>query len=271
MQSQAKKNQISHNYVASPLAIVLQATNHPCDDEAFSLLSDLGIDNDFAQSTEERTLGVVTRTGKPTFRAHLHEDPADRVLKVVLEHPIISYGMIEGNKGDFRLITIGCTERTHYVVVRGSVSFTFYIPRSSITIEEAVFELLTNNLIKGPRIYEKTAAIIADFFPKIMSAVHQDLTILRTTIRTADKLDLPCRIYFDPENHDDCRISVDGYVYGYDLNEYPKAQINRTLRVLEKQEKRDRRAAPRCVEHMNARERQQLAQRLEQTTLLATA
>jgi hypothetical protein len=262
MTSQAKKNAISHQYTPSPLGIVLQATNHPGDGEAFSLLSDLGIDKEFAQSTEERTLVVLSQTGKPSFRTPAEEN-SDRVVKVVLNHPIISYGMIEGNNGDFRLVTIGCTERTHYVVVRGSVSFTFYVPRSSITIEEAVFELLTNNLIKGPRIYEKTAAIIADFFPKIMSAVHSELTILRTTIRSADKLDLPCKIYIDPEDASKNMISVDGYVYAYDLNEYPKSQINRTLRVLEKQEKRDRRSTPRSVEHMNAREKQQLAQRLE--------
>ncbi|MNR45862.1 hypothetical protein D3C85_1647560 [compost metagenome] len=70
-------------------------------------------------------------------------------------------------------------------------------------------------------------------------------------------------MYIDPEDASKNMISVDGYVYAYDLNEYPKSQINRTLRVLEKQEKRDRRSTPRCVEHMNAREKQQLAQRLE--------
>lgn len=270
MSSQTKKNAISHQSLTpSLLEIVLQATNHPDDGENFSLLSDLGIDKAFAQSTEERVLRVIAITGKPTFRELTPNTSRDGIVNVTLHHPIISYGMIQSDSGDFRLVTIGCTERTHYVVVRGCVSFTFYVPRSSITVEEAVFELLSNNLIKGPRIYEKTAAIIGDFFPKIMSAVYKDLTILRTTIRTADKLDLPCRIYFDPENHDDARISVDGYVYGYDLNVYPKAQINRTLRVIEKQEKRDRRAQHRCPEHMNAREKQLLAQRLETSPLFA--
>ena len=267
MQTKAKKHELSHQGIsATPLKVVIQATSLEeafREDLDFSLLSDMGIDTAFARSTEERVLRVVARTGKPTFRDRIDDTHTDPVVSVTLNQPIISYGMMEGSNGDFRFITIGCTEQTHYVVVRGIVSFTFYVPRSSITIEEAVFELLTNNLIKGPRIYEKTAAIIGDFFPKIMTAVYDELTILKTTIRTADKLDLPCRIYFDPENPADAMISVDGYVYGYDLNVYPKQQINRTLRVIEKQEKRDRRATPRCPEHMNARERQQLAQRLE--------
>lgn len=269
MQTKAKKHEISHRGISGdPLQIIVQAMHLENDGEEFCLLSDIGISDEFARSTEERTLRVVARTGAPTFIDRLEDTHTDPVISVVLSHPIVSYGMMEGSNGDFRFITIGCTEQTHYIVVRDIVSFTFYVPRPSTTIEEAVFELLTNNLLKGPRIYEKTAAIIGDFFPRIMTAVHDDLTILRTTIRTADKLDLPCRIYFDPENPADSMISVDGYVYKYNLNVYPKSQINRTLRVIEKQEKRDRRAKPRCPEHMNARERQQLAQRLETTTLL---
>lgn len=261
MTNHAKKIQKSHQPITDtvPLRVVLQAVNQTGFSEEFKLLEEVGIDKEFASSSEERILGVETHTGKPTYLAATK----DIIIDVALSYPIISYGMVVGDNGNFRLVTIGCTQRTHYVVMRGSVSFTFYIARSSLTVEEAVFELLTNNLIKGPRLYEKTAVILTDFFERLMTAVYTDLTILKTTIRTADKLDLPCKIYFDPEAPKDTMISVDGYVYGYDLNVYPKAQINKTLQVLEKQELRDRRKNPRAPEHMSAIEKRKLAQRLE--------
>lgn len=270
MGSRTKKGETGHEKTGhGSLKIALQAVNIPTDEEGFVALEDIGISKVFAESSEPRTLRIAPRSGVPSLREPTPENDKEGVVKVLLEHPILSYGMIEGAGGEFRFITIGCTGCTHYVVVRGVVSFTFYVKATSVTIEEAVFELLVNNLLKGPRIYDKTAAIIKDFFPRIMSAVHKDPVILNTIIRTAEKLDLPCRIYFDPDDHSKNMISVDGYVYGYNLNDYPKPQINRTLRVLEKQEKRDRRAQHRCTEHMNALERQAMIENLEKAIKVA--
>jgi hypothetical protein len=243
----------------SPLRVVLEASNRVEEGNGGVLITDLGLDQAFIDSTQERVLEVLSHTGKPKLNP---EGPGPAV-KVFLEGPIISYNMIVGDNGNFRFVAIGCTQRTHYVVVRGNVSFAFYVPEASTNMREAVLELLYNNLIKGPRIYIKTAMIITSFFEKIMQAVFPDPVELVTTIRSAEGEDMPCRIYFDPDAPQDAMISVGGYVYGYDLNVYPKAQINKTLRVIERNERRDRRATPRSPADMNFRERAQQISLLE--------
>jgi len=54
-------------------------------------------------------------------------------------------------------------------------------------------------------------------------------------------------------------------VYGFNVNEYPKPQINRTLRIIERNENLDRRKRHRNPAHMNHREKAEMAKRLEQS------
>lgn len=243
----------------SPLRVVLHASNIDGGGKDSMLITDLGLEESFIHASGARVLEVFVHTGKPK----LDPNGPGPVVRVNLEHPIVSYNMLVGDNGNFRMVTIGCTERTHYVVMRGNISFAFYVPRSSMTMQDAVLELLFTNLLKGPRIYVKTAIIIHKFFEKIMACVFPDPVILTTTIRSIEQHEMPCRIYFDPDDIEGTMISIDGYVYGYDLNTYPKSQINKTLRVIAKGEKRDRRSVHRSAAHMNFREKQELAARLE--------
>lgn len=242
------------------LRTVLHATNHPSDDRDHCLIAHLGIDPAFIADPSDRTLEVYIHTGRPK----VNPDAPGPSIKVMLKYPMISYNMIVGDHGNFRMIAIGSTERTHFAFVRGKISFAFYVPRSSVTMEDAIMELLYNNLIKGPRAYEKTASIIDNFYEKVLQCIFPDPVVLNTIITSFEGEEMPCRIYFDSEAPDDAMISIGGYVYGYNVNQYPRDQIQRTLKVVERKEKRDRRATHRSPNHMDHRERAAMNKRLEE-------
>lgn len=248
-------------FSSSPLRVVLHATNHPSKDGESTLITDLGIDPAFIADPSPRTLEVCVFTGRPKTDL----DAPGATIKVMLEHPMISYNMMVGDNGNFRMLAIGCTERTHFAIVRSYASFAFYVPRSSMTMQDAILELLYNNLIKGPKIYDKSASIIHNFFEKALQAIFPDPVILTTVITSVEGHEMPCRIYFDPEDPKEAMISIDGYVYGFNVNEYPKPQINRTLRIIERNENLDRRKRHRNPAHMNHREKAEMAKRLEQS------
>lgn len=245
----------------SPLRVACQTGVQTKGEKNFVPLLELFSSN-FVDSYEDRKTHISTATGLPV------EQPPEKTtgtasvnriaVEVLISRPIISFNMIVGDNNNFRFISIGCTDRTHYIIVRGNISFTFYVPSSSVTPRDAVHELLTNNLVKGPCVYLKSSTIIQDFFELILAAVYPEAGMYQTVIKTADDMVLPCRVYFDPAKPKDSSISIAGYVYPFDLNRYPRTQLNKAVRRLPQSEVTERIAAPRPFNKMSTLHRRQV-------------
>lgn len=236
----------------SPLRVACQTGVQAKGEKNFVPLLELFSSN-FVDSYEDRKTHISTATGLPV------EQPPEKTtgtasvnriaVEVLISRPIISFNMIVGDNNNFRFISIGCTDRTHYIIVRGNISFTFYVPSSSVTPRDAVHELLTNNLVKGPCVYLKSSTIIQDFFEMIMSAVYPERGVYQTIIKTANDMILTCRVYFDPAKPKDSGISIAGYMYSFDLNSYPRTQLNKTVSRLPRAEVKEHIDAPRPFNH----------------------
>lgn len=244
----------------SPLRVVIQSgLIQPGEDLAIPQLR--FFTPDFLASCESRSFFICTKTGLPIedpkeVRKETETKSVNRIaVEVFINQPIVSFNQIVGDNGNFRFISVGCTERTHYVVIRGNVSFTFYAPFTSITPKDAVHALLNNNFIEGPRLYEKTAIIVQDFFYLIMAAVYPERDTYETTIKTITNLTLKCRVYFDPDKPKDSGISIEGYMYPFDMNTYPKPQLNRALRKMTKDELHEKYIAPRSIAFMTRKQK----------------
>lgn len=220
-------------------------------------------DKDFRESNDPRSIFISTATGLPIENPALNppavkprEKPA---IEVFLHKPIISLNIIADHEKLFKLITIGCTDRTHYVFVRGKVLFSFYIPVSSVTAQDAVKELLTNNFIKGPCVYNKTSTILHNFFASILAAVYLERTVISTVIKSSIGITMTCRVYFDPANPRESAISVNGYVYPFPLERYPRTAVIRAVSKLTEAEVMSRREAPHSIEHMTSSQQQEMS------------
>lgn len=220
-------------------------------------------DKGFRESHDPRSIFISTATGLPIENPALNppavpprEKPA---IEVFLHKPIISLNIIADKEGLFRLVTVGCSDRTHYVFVRGKVLFSFYIPVSSVTAQDAIKELLTNNFIKGPCVYNKSSTILQDFFASILSAVYPERTIISTIIKSSIGITMSCRVYFDPAKPKETAISVNGYVYPFPLERYPRSAVIRAVSKLTEEEVANRREAPRSIAHMTPSQQREMS------------
>lgn len=185
------------------------------------LLLEQGFTKEFLDSKTERLVTFDGTTGRPVFQ----EAFAGKRKEIMINRPIIGMGLLETPDKAVIITALYCQNRTYYVVIKGPIVFVFNLDVTSLNMKDAVRELLNSNMVKGPRIFEHTAAIMSDFWIKALSAVYKAPEIIEITLVTRDGLPVPSRIYFSPQKPKDTILSIGGWCYGFDLCEFPKQQI----------------------------------------------
>lgn len=222
-----------HHYAITPNNLVLQKEiSVLAHGKNFHKAMDasLGLTAEFCKSSEERQLNISIETGMPEF------DPtAKRTFRTVnLFQPIVSYSMFKTEDGNARFICIGCTNKTVYMIVRKELAYSFVIDMSSLTAKEAVKNLYVSNLNKGPVVFEKTGKLLNGFFERLFTAVYHEPTIIAFDAKHISGDSVAIKLYFDPAHPDNNMMSVNGWVYDVQLNEFPSKQINRGYNIKKK-------------------------------------
>lgn len=199
------------------------------------LLEAVNIPGNIARANEERTIRIDIRTGM------LVDDPAAdkrRSREVVLTSPIMSYTLMQTNDGKVGFAIIGCTDRTVYMFLRDDLAYSFAINEVCLSAQEAVLKLYIDNVNKGKGLFARSASLIPGFFWKAFSAVHPVQILLNFDVLHSSGNPVKARLYLDPHHHEKCMLSVNGWVFGVDLNEYPLQQLSRGYNMKNKERRK---------------------------------
>jgi len=198
-------------------------------------LEQQGFSRDFQRASGEREVYIVLETGlvaKP-------EDKDRKQATIRIEGALIAYGQVESHDHDFRMVMLSTQRRTYFLVVNGPVKFIFFITTASVNMKDAVRGLLNDNLLRGPKFYEKTAGIMQDFWFRLLSSVITEPEIIEINLRSVNNHTVPSRVYFNPNNQTESILSIGGYCFDYQLQNFPREEIAKgTGQWMREQEKR---------------------------------
>lgn len=175
----------------------------------------------FVASDVRRCLSIDVNTGKPAYRAD------KRNLMVPFEDPIILYSILVAEDASTRIVIIGTTTRTYYLIGKERTGYFFIIAESSVDLKEAVINLYENNLNKGPEVFNRTQEAAPGFFSALFKVVFDDLLVHQFTVKSLGGTPVAARVYINPHDSSRDMISVSGWVQGLDLDNYPSEQIQR--------------------------------------------
>lgn len=181
----------------------------------------IGLMPAFVASDVRRCLSIDISTGKPAYRAD------KRNLMVPFEDPIVLYSILVAEDGKTRVVIIGTTARTYYLIGKERTGYFFIIAESSVDTKEAVINLYDNNLNKGPDVFNRTQDVTPGFFSALFKSVFDELLVYQFTVKTSGGTPVSARLYIDPNDSTRNMISVCGWVQDLELDVYPGTQIQR--------------------------------------------
>lgn len=194
-------------------------------------LEELGMNRDFQRDTKNRMLEVNILTGLP---AQQGQDVP--VHAIYITGPIIAFGVIATIGGDFRLSTICTQASTTYLVMVGKKCFHFVYDKTARSGRDALEQLFTECLNRGPRGYENNNTMIPDFWDKLLTLLFPEGGILEFGLHTRERDYVPSRLYFTPGAKDHT-LSVGGLCYNLVFDKFPRESINKGLNKWTDQQK----------------------------------
>lgn len=220
--------ELSNLFLQKEISILAQGKNFHKTMEA-----SLGLTGAFCKLNVPRVLRINIETGMPqdgNSQAPFRE--------VMLHQPIVSYSMFKNKDGSARFICIGCTNKTVYMIIRKELAYSFIIDMSSLTTKEAVKNLYISNLNKGPVVFGKTSRLLNGFFDRLFTATFREPCVMPFEAKHISGETVQGKLYFDPDKPANNMLSINGYVFDVQLNEFPSKQINRGHNIKKKDDER---------------------------------
>lgn len=171
----------------------------------------------------------------------LQEAEAEHCVYVKFEGPLTSHGMLIDEEGRFRVIVVGGLDKTQYIVVRDETIFMFHLEKTVRSLREAMVELMIHNLGNSAIPYKRTARTINQFFTKAFRAVLKENMVFQAGLVNWSQTQMKCRVYLNAKDPADSMISINGFVYGWNPDDYPTDQVSKECRRV----KRHHRCKPR--------------------------
>lgn len=189
-------------------------------------LAELGFDREFQRSKHERLVTLDIRN----FRASGRDEAGyGNWTDLRIEGAIVSFGALESKDKEFALIFLATQRTIHFVVVSGKKTWSFVIDGTGNDARDVIRCMFNNALVRGARVYEKNAAIVANFWQHVLTAVYPETTIIEIGLYNKESQYVPSRVYFDPSNVHSLTISAGGLCYNFDLDVFPRDQISKGL------------------------------------------
>jgi hypothetical protein len=235
------KVEFPHEVKGEPFNVPFHASSRADTQNGRGIISltELGVSEAFRLNPEPRDLWVCRKTGGPSFE----ERPVVEAARLSIEGEMLSYLVLDEGPDGFRLVCVGCAERTFYITFTANGrSARFWTDAPSYHGRHAIRELLQMNLLNGPRPYERTANLVPGFFKRALGAVYDRRSVLNLKTATLkgrkEGEEFGARIYLTPGNFKATIISVQGWCFDFDLDYYPKWQQILVERYQERKERR---------------------------------
>lgn len=220
------------------LRLVYEQTMQDGHKPFFTEMGKFGLKRGFLTASNTRNLAIDITNGFPL------EDAVGWPHRVVeLEGTLGMYAIIEHHEPEqFRLVMLGCGERTVYMVIKPNLAYSFVLDSVSLTAKDAVLNLYAHQLDKGQGLFNSTLAIHQDLFYKLFAAVIFEPRYLEFKIHHIKGALMDMRLYLFPQEPDKNMLSSNGWVFDVNLSEFPGKQISRgnNLRLKDERKKRER-------------------------------
>lgn len=198
-------------------------------------LADVGFTAEHLNETGTRQ--ILINNADLTIHTVAEGEVIDRrtTHKLELVGQVYSYGRFEqthpGEEGGFRLGYIVTSEATFFVIGLGPKIWNFRIEGSFGTPQDVIGAYFFNRLNAGPRSFENSATTYEDFWQHLLAAVFEEPTIFHGTTLNINRQFVPVKVYFTPGKPSENILSVGGYCFPINLNEFPRQQINRGCKL----------------------------------------
>lgn len=210
-------------------------------DQLFKLVSELTVaDLIAAGATEEelsrkndRMVAIDAGNAKLVFG----KVTKGKIRDIMVEGQILGSASLVSSELDYKILILFTSTRTYFTLLPGQKLFGFYIPAVSKNAQEAVLNLIANNLARGKDTFEKTAARLypnALFLWELVHAVSPEDAFLDLKLSNGSRGDVktvPAKLFFYRGQRSKTILSIGGYCLDFNFKDYPAGYQDAFKRV----------------------------------------
>lgn len=211
------------------------------NEQLFQLVSELTrADLIAAGATEEelnlkhdRIIAVDAGNAKLVFGKAIQ----GKIRDVLVEGQILGTASLVSKELDYKIVIVFTSTRTYFTLLPGGKVFGFYIPVVSKDAQEAVLNLIANNLARGKDTFEKTCNRLypkALFLWELLHTVTPEdkfLDLKLTNGGRGDVKTVPAKLFFYRGQRSKTILSIGGYCLDFNFKDYPTGYQDAFKRV----------------------------------------
>lgn len=210
-------------------------------DQLFQLVSELthadliaaGATEEELSIKHERLVAIDAGSAKLVFG----KNTKGKIRDIAVEGQILGSASLVSSELDYKIVIVFTNTRTYFTLLPGGKIFGFYIPVVSGNAQEAVMNLIANNLARGKETFEKTAARLypnALFLWELVHAVTPEDKFLDLKLTNGTRGDVrafSAKLFFYRGQIGKTTLSIGGYCLDFNFKDYPEGYQDAFKRV----------------------------------------
>jgi len=184
--------------------------------EFVAAMGEFGLVRSYLDEPVKRSLFVSLVGGFPMLK-----DPAWPQLEVTIEGSIEHYSIVMSEDERFIMAFVGTSECSVYVTIEPKQTRHFIIDGEAQSLRGSLIRLLEHNLCKGERMFQQTVSFYPRLFYKLFTLFGSAPALYRVSPVHLKGDILRGKVYIYPEEPSRNAISINGWVYNFDLDKFP--------------------------------------------------
>lgn len=210
-------------------------------DQLFQLVSELTAADFIAAGATEEELSIkherLVAIDAGNAKLVFGKNTKGKIRDIAVEGQILGSASLVSADLDYKIVIVFTNTRTYFTLLPGGKIFGFYIPVVSGNAQEAVMNLIANNLGRGKETFEKTAARLypnALFLWELVHAVTPEDKFLDLKLTSGNRNDtkvVPAKLFFYRGQRSKTILSIGGYCLDFNFKDYPETYLDAFKRV----------------------------------------
>lgn len=210
-------------------------------DQLFQLVSELTAADFIAAGATEEELSIkherLVAIDAGNAKLVFGKNTKGKIRDIAVEGQILGSASLVSADLDYKIVIVFTNTRTYFTLLPGGKIFGFYIPVVSGNAQEAVMNLIANNLARGKETFEKTAARLypdALFLWELVHAVTPEDKFLDLKLTSGNRNDtkvVPAKLFFYRGQRAKTILSIGGYCLDFNFKDYPETYLDAFKRV----------------------------------------
>lgn len=210
-------------------------------DQLFQLVSELTRDDLIAACATEEQLDRkgdrMVQLDAGSAKLVFGKNVKGKIRDILVEGQILGSASLVSSELDYKILILFTSTRTYFTLLPGAKLFGFYIPNVSDDAQEAVLNLIANNLARGQDTFEKTCNRLypkALFLWELLHAVTPEdkfLDLKLTNGPRGDVKTVAAKLFFYRGQRSKTILSIGGYCLDFNFKDYPTGYQDAFKRV----------------------------------------